>query len=418
MTEERIRVEMIPKLRRVFDFTKHYRFRCAYGGRGSGKSRSFAIAAAYYGAALAASGQRGVILCAREFMNSLEDSSMAELKAVIDSDSLLSAHYDVGEKYIRTRDKRIQFVFTGLRHNLNSVKSKSRILVAWIDEAEDVSEIAWRKLLPTVREDGSEIWVTWNPEKDGSPTDNRFIKQPPNDSIIVKLNYNDNPYFPVGLERQRQDDARRLDEGTYRWIWEGEYRKQSKAQIFANRYEVAEFKHEINWTVLQGIDWGFANDPTAAIRCYVWDNKLFISDEAVKVGLELDMTVPFIKRRIPDFENYDARADNARPETIRHVQRHGLSRVTACRKGKGSVEDGIEHIKSYERIIIHPRCIETIREFKAYSYKVDRLSGEILPTPVDANNHCIDALRYALEPLMKQSSIEMDESAIELFGAF
>lgn len=409
---------MIPKLCDVFDFSKHFRFRCAYGGRGSGKSRGFALAAAVRGAMLAASNHRGVILCAREFMNSLDDSSMAEVKAVIESDDWLSSLYDVGEKYIRTKDRRISFVFSGLRHNLNSVKSKSRILVAWVDEAEDVSETAWRKLLPTVREDGSEVWVTWNPEKDGSPTDNRFIKQPPENSIVVKLNYNDNPFFPEGLEQQRLDDKERLDEGTYRWIWEGEYRKQSKAQIFANGYEVAEFKHEINWTVLQGIDWGFANDPTAAIRCYVWNDILFISHEAVKVGLELDRTVPFIRENIPDFEKYNARADNARPESIRHVQRHGLSRVTACKKGKGSIEDGIEHIKSYRKVIIHPRCKETIREFKTYNYKVDRLSGEVLPHPVDTNNHCIDALRYALEPLMKQNTVNVDKSAYDVLEAF
>src|SRR5690606_11380082 len=136
-------------------------------------------------------------------------------------------------------------------------------------------------------------------------------------------------------------------------------------------YEVAEFEPDGDWTLVQGLDWGFANDPTAAIRSYVWDDKLFISHEAVKVGLELDDTPEFIKKRIPEFEKWDARADSARPESIRFVQRHGLPRVKRCRKGKGSVEDGIAHIKSYKRVIIHPRCPETLSEFKNYSYEVD-----------------------------------------------
>lgn len=88
--------------------------------------------------------------------------------------SLFSKFFDVGEKYVRTKDGRISYVFSGLRHNLDSIKSKARILIAWIDEAETVSETAWRKLIPTVRENNSEIWVTWNPENRGSATDTRF----------------------------------------------------------------------------------------------------------------------------------------------------------------------------------------------------------------------------------------------------
>lgn len=393
-------IPIIPKLVPVFDFSKPYRYRGAHGGRGSGKTRGFALAAALRAWQLSTEGKAGVVLCGREFMNSLEDSSMAEVKAAIESIPWLRAQYDIGEKYIRTSNRRIEFVFAGLRHNLDSIKSKSRILIAWVDEAEAVSEVAWTKLLPTVREEGSEVWLTWNPEQDGSPTDKRFLKHPPDNSIIVQLNYHDNPFFPDALEQQRTDDHRRMDDGTYAWVWEGAYREESEAQIFAKCYEVAEFEPDADWTLAQGLDWGFANDPTAAVRCYVWDKKLFISHEAVKVGLELDDTPSYILERIPDYEQWDARADSARPESIRYVNRHGLARVRAAEKGKGSVEDGIAHIKSYDRVIIHPRCKETIREFRTYSYKVDRLSGAVKPEPQDADNHTIDALRYALEPMM------------------
>lgn len=394
-------IPIIPKLVPVFDFSKPYRYRGARGGRGSGKTRGFALAAALRAWQLSTEGKSGIILCGREFMNSLEDSSMAEVKAAIESIQWLRAQFDIGEKYIRTKNRRIEFVFAGLRHNLDSIKSKSRILIAWVDEAESVSEVAWQKLAPTVREEGSEIWVTWNPEQENSPTDKRFVKSPSENSIVVELNYHDNPFFPSSLDQQRRDDQKRMDDGTYAWVWEGAYREESEAQIFAKCYEVAEFEPQADWTMVQGLDWGFANDPTAAVRCYVWDKKLFVSHEAVKVGLELDDTPKFITERIPDFENWVARADNSRPESIRYVNRHELPKVKACDKGKGSVEDGIAHIKSYDRIIIHPRCPETIREFRTYSYKVDRLSGDVKPIPQDADNHCIDGIRYALEPLMK-----------------
>lgn len=390
-----------PKLVPVFDFTKPYRVRGARGGRGSAKTRSFALAAALRAWQLSMAGHRGIILCGREFMNSLEDSSMAEVKAAIESIPWLRQQYDIGEKYIRVKNRAIEFIFAGLRHNLDSIKSKSRILIAWVDEAEAVSEVAWLKLLPTVREEGSEIWVTWNPEQDGSPTDKRFVKQPPENSVVVELNYHDNPFFPSALEQQRRDDQQRMDDGTYAWVWEGAYREESEAQIFAKCYEVAEFEPESDWTLIQGLDWGFANDPTAAVRSYVWDRKLFISGEAAKVGLELDDTPKYIMDRISGFAEWPTRADCARPESIRYVNRHGLPKVVACKKWHGCVEDRIAHMKSYERIIIHPRCTETVREFRTYSYKVDRLSGDIKPIPQDANNHCIDGIGYSLEPLMK-----------------
>jgi phage terminase large subunit len=400
---QQAQIPIIPKLVPVFDFSKPYRYRGARGGRGSGKTRGFALAAALRADELAQHGVNGVVLCGREFMNSLEDSSMAEVKAAIESIPWLRAQYDIGEKYIRTSNRKIEFVFAGLRHNLDSIKSKSRVLIAWVDEAEAVSEKAWIKLLPTVREEGSEIWITWNPEQEGSPTDSRFVKHPPDNSMIVELNYDDNPFFPDALQQQRSDDLRRMDDGTYAWVWQGAYREESEAQIFAKCFEVAEFEPAEEWTLAQGLDWGFANDPTAAVRCYVWDKKLFISHEAVKVGLELDDTPKFITDRIPDFAKWDALADNARPESIRYVNRHDLPRVKACSKGKGSIEDGIAHIKSYDRVIIHPRCTETIRNFRTYSYKVDRLSGAVKPEPQDADNDCIDAIRYALEPMMRVS---------------
>ena len=110
------------------------------------------------GAMYAANGERGILLCAREFMNSLSESSMEEIKYAIQSEPWLESVYEVGEKYIRTKCGAIDFAFAGLRHNLDSIKSKARILIAWIDEAEPVSDIAWKKLIPTVRAENSELW--------------------------------------------------------------------------------------------------------------------------------------------------------------------------------------------------------------------------------------------------------------------
>lgn len=353
----------------------------------------------------AEAGISGVILGAREFMNSLEDSSMEEIKQAIAEEPWLDAYFDVGEKYIRTRNRRVSYVFTGLRHNLDSIKSKARILVAWVDEAENVSETAWRKLTPTVREANSEIWVTWNPEKDGSPTDKRFRKHPPPNSKIVQLNYTDNPWFPDVLEQERRADRERLDDATYAWIWEGAYLQNSAAQILAGKYRVAEFEPGDGWDgPYHGLDWGFASDPTVAVRVWIHDSRLWVEYEAGRQGLELDDTAEYLRQRIPGIERYPIRADSARPESISHVRGKGLPNITAVEKWQGSVEDGIAHLRSYKEIIIHPRCKETIQEARMYSYKVDRLTGDVLPDIVDAYNHYWDAIRYALAPLIKRKA--------------
>ena len=214
------RVELPSKLIPVF--SGKALFRGAYGGRGSAKTRSFATMAAVHGLRCAQAGENGVIVCGREFQNSLDDSSMAEVRAAIESTPWLAAAYDLGEKYIRTRDGKIDFLFVGLRRNVESVKSTSRIRLLWVDEAEPVSEVSWQKVIPTVREPGAEIWVTWNPERRASATNQRFRENAPADSKIVSLNWRDNPFFPSVLDALRREDLEHRP-SMYPWVWEGEY---------------------------------------------------------------------------------------------------------------------------------------------------------------------------------------------------
>ncbi len=397
-------IEIPPKLIPVFS-KPNMRYRGSFGGRGSAKTRTFAKMTAVIAYKRAMAGDSGVILCGREFMNSLEDSSLEEVKQAIRAESFLNDFFEIGEKYIRTKCGRVSYIFSGLRHNLDSIKSKARILLAWVDEAESVSEMAWSKLIPTVREHNSEIWLTWNPEKRDSATDKRFRQFPPDSSVIVEMNYTDNPWFPDVLEQERLNDKKRLDDATYRWIWEGAYLEASEAQIFNGKYEELEFKpnQDFNGPYF-GLDFGFAKDPTAAVKCWVFDNNLYIEHEAGKTGLELDHTAGFLKERVPDIEKYILRADSARPESISYLKRNGVPRIEGVKKWSGSVEDGIEHIKSYRKIYIHPRCKETLREFRLYSYKTDRLTGDVLPTVLDEHNHYIDAIRYALNPLIQSKN--------------
>lgn len=397
------KVKVSKKIAQVFAKPRgSWLYRYAYGGRGSGKSYSFALMAAIW-----ASIEAMRVLCAREMQNSIKESFHQELKAAITAHPWLEAQYDIGVDYIRCNTTGSEFIFKGLRHNVGSIKSLAKIDLTIIEEAEDVPEESWLALEATVlRQPRSEIWAIWNPKMRGSPVDKRFRADGIEQAAGVEMNYHDNPWFPVGLEALRVNQQRTLDPATYAHIWEGAYWEKSDAQVFRDKYEISEFTPENHWDgPYFGLDFGFANDPTAATKSWVYDDTLYIEYDYAKVGLELDDTAGELAEAIPDITKHTVIADNARPESISYLKRHGLPYIEACKKGKGSVEDGISHIKSYSRVVIHPRCKATTKEFLLYSYKTDRLSGKVMPDLVDANNHNIDALRYSLEPIMKQTNM-------------
>ena len=398
-------IQLPKKLISVF-IAEKVRYRGAHGGRGSAKTRSFALMTAVKGYQFAEAGISGVILCAREFMNSLADSSMEEVKQAIRSVDWLADYYDIGQNYIRTKNGLVSYVFCGLRHNLDSIKSKARILLCWVDEAENVSEIAWRKLTPTVREDNSEIWVTWNPETKGSPTDIRFRQNPPENAVIVEMNYNDNPFFPDVLEQERLNDLARLDYASYAWIWEGAYLENSDKQVLNGKYIIEEFDdglYKKAERLLFGADFGYANDPNTLIRSFILNDCLYIEYEAYGVHVELN-EIPSFYDSVPESRKWAIKGDCSRPETISYIKREGF-KISAAKKWQGSVEDGISHLRGFKKIIIHPRCKHTAEEARLYSYKTDRVTEEVLPIIEDKNNHCWDAIRYGLDGYIKQRNV-------------
>lgn len=397
-----LQVEFAPKIIPILaPPLGEYRYRVFRGGRGSGKSFQVARMAAILGAV-----QSLTILCAREFQNSIKRSFHAELKNAIRSNEWLSSQYDVGVDYLKHKTNGTEFVFTGLRNNIDSVKSLAQIDLCIVEEAETVPHASWVDLLPTIRTPKSEIWVIYNPKRRDSWVAQTFDGEdlPPR-TIIGELNHSDNPWFPAVLDEQRQSDRERLDPALYRHIWEGAYYEQSDAQVFSGRYRVADFTPKKGWDgPYFGLDFGFSQDETAGVKAWIHGDRLYIEHELYQKRLELDDTAEAMIEALPDVERHVVRADNARPESISYLKRKGIPRIEPCQKGRGSVEDGVEFIKSFAEIIIHPRCKNVENEFTLYSYKIDRHSGDILPVIVDANNHAIDALRYALEPLMKKTS--------------
>ena len=375
------------------------RYKGAKGGRGSGKSHFFAEC--IIETMLINPDAR--IVCIREIQRSLKFSSKALIESKINSLGV-SEYFEITLTEIRAKRGNGLIIFQGMQdHTADSIKSLEGFDVAWVEEAQNLSKRSLELLRPTIRKESSELWFSWNPENETDAVDSFFKQMQDNhatDYILIHANFSDNPFLPTELFNEQEYD-RRYNPSTYEHIWLGGYNTKSDALIFKDKFRVENFSTDGLGNPYHGLDFGFANDPTAAIRCYIHDRKLYISHEAGAVGLELDYTAEFLKDRIEDIHKYVIRADNARPESISYLKRHGLSMITPTIKGKGSIEDGIEFIRSFEAIIIHERCVETAREFRLYSYKTDPYSGDILPQILDENNHYIDALRYALEPLIK-----------------
>jgi len=374
-------------------FSGPARYRCAYGGRGSAKSYSFALMALVRGYA-----EPLRILCCREFQNSIRESMHSQFRQVIGDYPFLEDFYTVNETSIKGANG-TEILYKGLHRNISAIKSMSDINICIVEEAEPVSAKSWEDLIPTIRAPNSEIWVIWNPRSDDAPVQSMFIEKRPRNCRIAEINYTDNPWFPAVLEEERLNCLHNTPE-RYDHIWLGKCETRSDAQVFADKYTVLEFEAQPHWTPYYGADWGFANDPTTAIRCFFEGSGIYIDYESWAYRISIDDIADKWRRDVPDIDRYPVSADNARPELITHVGRHGIRGLRSCRKYAGSVQEGVLFLQS-KHIYVHPRCTNLLAELRRYSYKVDQRTGDILPDLIDADNHGIDALRYALQEFIR-----------------
>lgn len=385
------------------------RYKVAKGGRGSTKTWSYA------GVAASLSAVRPLrVLWVREIQQSIKESVHKLMTDRIDSLNL--------RPYFNVQDQGIygyngtEHIFAGVKSDPGKIKSTEGIDLCIVVEAEKISEASWRTLIPTIRKPGSEIWVEYNPRELTDPTHKRFALRMPPDCRRVHVNFDSNPWFPKELELERQyalqlineaadDDERTQLQADYDHVWLGECQSRSDAAVFRRRVVIEDFEGPPEKVrLLFGSDWGFANDPTVLIRFWITHHKdergkdyqeLWISHEAYGYRTEIDR-IPDLFATVPDADKWPIKGDSARPETISYVRRQGFN-IAAADKWPGSVEDGVEHIKGFRKIHIHTRCKRLQEEARLYSYKVDRITGDVLPVIVDAWNHGWDAIRYGLD---------------------
>lgn len=386
-------IAFAPKFQALF---KPYRYKSFRGGRGSGKSMSIARALI-----IKSYQEKLRILCCREIQNTIRDSVH---KLIADQIEImgLSPWFDVTQSAIRGLNGS-EFIFKGLRFDPQGIKSTEGVDLCWIEEAQTVSENSWSILIPTIRKEGSEIWLTWNPLEENSPTYQRFIENPPPDCISVEVNYYDNPYFPDVL-RQEMEWLKQKDFAAYEHVWLGKPLTITDAVIFKGHYTVEAFPNDL-WKkadrLFYGADFGFANDPSTLVRCFIHDRKLYIDHEAYGVGIEIN-ELPAFYDSVPDSRKWQIWGDSARPETISYLKKQAGFRIDSADKWQGSIEDGIAYLKSFDKIVIHSRCRHMAEEARLYRYKTDKQTNEILPVIEDSNNHLWDAVRYSLNGYIRR----------------
>lgn len=379
------------------------RYKGAKGGRSGGKSHFFVEQAVTRMAADPACKVVGI----REVQKSLRYSVKELVEAKIAE--LGVAHlFDVQREAIFHKNGPGLMHFTGMQdHTADSVKGLESFDLALVDEANQISARSLRLLTPTMRKQGSELWFGWNPENETDAVDEFFRKNAGDpDFICVEVNITDNPFVSDTGWREYARDRDRARQNPNDWaifehVWHGAYNLMSERIVFAGKYAVEEFEPGPGWDgPYYGCDFGFAQDPTTFVEKWVKGDELFYRRGAGRVGLELDATAEFAKAHLPGIERHVIRADSARPESISYLSRHGLPRITGVDKWKGSVEDGIAFMRSFRRIVIHPEAEPVRREHGVYRYKVNK-AGDILPEIEDADNHYIDAGRYAIAPLIQ-----------------
>ena len=419
------------------------------GGRGSGKSHFVADQIVHDSLA-----NRGLLTaCVREVQNTIAESAKRLIENKLSEWGLGEANgFKVFKDVIQTPGDGLM-IFRGMQsYNADSIKSLEGYKRMWWEEAHRASAHSLKILRPTFREPGTRMFFTWNAEdppdkehpydtvdgifgghlRDSQTERAKWIAELPGGGLHAFVNYDSNPWFPDDLEQERLWDLAHRPPEDYAHIWGGSYALRSEARVFRN-WRVENFDTPANAAFLFGSDFGFAMDPTVLLRMWLarFEDGIFKPDmngrflmidrEAYRVGCDTDHTpalfagnegAAFVNRAQPALANpygdegidgaltHRIIADSANPQMISYMQRHGFQRMEAAVKGPGSVEEGVNFLKSYT-IIIHPNCKHSIREFTLYSFKVDKKTGLILPELADEENHVIDSARYAVEPIRK-----------------
>ncbi len=411
-----------PKLIPFMQSRKMYQV--LYGGRSSAKTRT-ALAKLL---CRAVEKPNQTILCTREVQGSIATSTYAELKQLIYQKELTNI-FRIKHDKIECNNG-TQFIFKGLKHDIMQIKSIPNIDYCLVEEAETIDSLLWEILDPTLRKEGCELIVLFNPRERQSATYQRWLEYPFDDEDIlrIEINYDENPYNSA-LMLKKIAHMKEHDYARYEHIYLGKVLDISEDVIFKGRFKILDmqvkktekgfFYQDKQIYPLHGMDFGFSIDPTAFVQLFFLDeNTIYIQKEFYKTGILPNNYIPIIKKEFgEDGIKSHWFGDSARPDTIAQLKYDGL-RIDGAPKGKGSIESGIEYLLS-KNIIFHPSCENSIFEAYNYKYKKDKNTGIVTIEIIDKHNHIWDSIRYCLSQQITaslQKPFNFDKEALRRMG--
>ncbi len=398
-------------------------YKVLYGGRGGGKSENIADALIIQGIQ-----QKLKILCAREIQSSLSESVHAVLRNSIDKFNLGSI-YTVQESSIFNRHNGTEFIFAGIRHNIGKIKSMFGIDRVWIEEAANVSKTSWEVLLPTIRKDNAEIWISFNPELDTDETYKRFVLSPPSDAIVVKVDWRDNPWFPEFLRKQK-DQLEVKDPDAYLNVWEGHCKHTIDGAVYAKELRNALKEERIRRVPLlpgKPIDtfWDLGKrDHTSIWFVQFFQGEYRIIDFHQDRGCDLPSYFKVLQERSYLYGMHYLPHD-ADQDRLGSVQIDKQFKAIYPGKVKvlpriHSIGAGIEAVRNLLPLCYFDeiKCADGLQALRRYKYEVDPNTGGYSKQPLhDENSDAADAFRQIAQAMNMHQPKESKTLLLSKHGA-
>jgi phage terminase large subunit len=370
-------------------FSTGWREAAIYGGRFSLKSHTVARYLL-----IRARMKKTRVACFREFQNSIVESSHQLLADLIKFYGL--NEFEVTKNSIINKLNGSDFIFKGLYNNDQTIKSIEGIDIAWVEEAQTVSNTSLEVLTPTVRKDGSQIIYTYNRLLEDDPIHQRLVIEGRPNTLIINVNYDialKYGWMPEVSRLEMEDDKSKRP-ALYKHKWLGEPSNVER-KIYKDWLIIDELPHEARLE-RYGLDFGYTNDPTSIVAIYKYNNAYILDEVCFRNGMsnkEIVDTLKVVNQALTI-------ADSAEPKSIDEIRAYGVN-IQPADKGQGSVKQGIGYVQQ-QKISVTKRSINLIKEYRNYLWETD-VNGKILNVAQDFNNHALDAVRYAFDSYIKRS---------------
>lgn len=406
MTEPKV-MEIPIEYKRLFD--TDWREAAVYGGRYSLKSHTTARMLL-----VRARSQKTRIACFREYQNSIAESSHQLLTDIINEYGMTD--FKVTDNAIINEINGSDFLFKGLHHNEQSVKSIEGIDLAWVEEAQTVSKSSLEVLTPTVRKPGSQIIYTYNRLLEDDPVHVRLVIEGRPNTLILNVNYDialKYGFMPDAIRLEMEDDREKRP-GLYRHKWLGEP-NTLEGKVYRDWAIIDSIPHTARLE-RRGLDFGYSNDPSALIDIWYHDGGYILDEQLYQKGLSNKQLADFIQNL--DQPNVMVKADSAEPKSIDEIKSYGIS-IIPVTKGRDSITHGIQKVQD-QRISVTKRSYNLIKEYMNYMWDEDK-EGKRLNKPIDMWNHALDAVRYAFDAMHErktsQAMIYVGGDAVTGYGS-